>query len=69
MHTWPELLAHLKHLQKLAATHQGSKGKELEKRIVDLLEQTKKMSTRELGASQHSDTHRLLRSPLGTNKK
>jgi hypothetical protein len=67
MHTWPELLAHLKHLETRIAKHRGSNRQELEKRIMDLLEQARKMSTRELGAAK--DTRRLLRPQVGTNKK
>jgi hypothetical protein len=51
MHTWPELVAHLKQLQKLVVKHQGSKRKEFEKQIVHLQAQVKKMSRRELEAA------------------
>jgi hypothetical protein len=68
MHTWPELLAHLKHLQKLAAKHQGSKGKELEERIVDLLDQAKIMKTREPAIPKHPITPGPLRSALDLHK-
>jgi hypothetical protein len=51
MHTWPELLAHLKQLEKLVAVkHQGSKRKELERRIAELQAQVRTLSRRELGA-------------------
>lgn len=53
MHTWPELLAHLKQLQKLALKHPGGTRKALEKRIADLQAQAKKMSHRELEAAKH----------------
>lgn len=51
MPTWPELLAQLKHLEKLVMKHQGSKRKELEKRVADLQAQAKNISIRELGAT------------------
>jgi hypothetical protein len=52
MHTWPELLAQLKHLQKLVVKQQGGKRRELERHIADLQAQAKKISTRELGATK-----------------
>jgi hypothetical protein len=52
MPTWPELLAQLKHLQKLVAKHQGSKSKDLEKQIVRLEAQARKMISRELESAQ-----------------
>jgi hypothetical protein len=56
MQTWPELLARLKHLQRLVAKRQGSKRKELESRIVDLQEQVREMSNRELRVTKnHTD--------------
>jgi hypothetical protein len=64
MHTWPELLAHLKQLEKLVVVkHQGSKRKELETRIADLQAQVRTMSTRELGtvSTTQKDSH-LVRS-------
>ena len=54
MHTWPELLAHLKHLQKLVVKHQGDKRTALERRIADLQAQAKKISSRELVAAEHT---------------
>jgi hypothetical protein len=53
MHTWPELLAHLKQLEKLVVKHPGSKRKKLERRIVDLQAQARKISSRELGVAKH----------------
>jgi hypothetical protein len=53
MHTWPELLAQLRHLQKLAVKQQGGKRKELEKRIAEMQAQVHKISSRELGAAKH----------------
>jgi hypothetical protein len=53
MHTWPELLAHLKQLEKLAVKHKGSKRKAFEKRIADLQTQARKISSRELAAATH----------------
>jgi hypothetical protein len=53
MHTWPELLAHLKHMQKLVVRQQGDRRKELERRIAELETQVRKMSSRELGAAGH----------------
>jgi hypothetical protein len=54
MHTWPELLSHLKHLQKLVVKHQGDERRELERRIVDLQAQARKMRSRELVAAEHT---------------
>jgi hypothetical protein len=54
MHTWPELLSHLKHLQKLVVKHQGDKSRALERRIADLQAQAKKMRSRELVAAEHT---------------
>jgi hypothetical protein len=51
MHTWPDLLAQLKHLQKLIVKQQGGKRREWERHVVDLQAQAKNISTRELGAT------------------
>jgi hypothetical protein len=52
MHTWPELLAQLKHLQTLVVKQQGGKRRELERRIAALQAQAKNISARELGATK-----------------
>jgi hypothetical protein len=52
MGTWPELLAHLKDMQKLVLKHKGSKRQELETRIAELQSQAMKMRSRELGAAK-----------------
>ena len=52
MGTWPELLAHLKDMRKLILKHQGSKRKELERRLGQLQAQARKMSSRELDAAK-----------------
>jgi hypothetical protein len=59
MHTWPELLAHLKHLQKLVVKHEGGTRKELETRIAKLQAQARKMRSRKLEAAKA-----LVRAPL-----
>jgi hypothetical protein len=53
MDTWPALLAQLKHLQTLAAKHQGTKRKELERGLTQLQAQARKMRSRELEAAKH----------------
>ena len=53
MHTWPELLAQLKHLQQLVVVkYQGRKRKDLERRIAALLAQATKMRSQELEAAK-----------------
>jgi hypothetical protein len=51
MTTWPELFAHLKHLQKLVAKHQGRKRKDLERRIAALLARATNIRSREFEAA------------------
>jgi hypothetical protein len=51
MHTWPELLAHLKQLEKLVLKHQGSKRQHLQRRIAELLARATKMRGRDLAAA------------------
>jgi DNA-binding protein H-NS len=61
MYTWPELLAHLQHLQKTVVKHQGDKRKALERRIAELQAQARQMSKRELAAAEHT-TNKHIRS-------
>jgi hypothetical protein len=53
MNTWPDLLAHLKHLRQLVTKHKGTKRKELERRIGELQVQASNMSSRDLRRAEH----------------
>jgi hypothetical protein len=54
MRTWPEVLAHLQHLQKVVVKHQGDKRETLERRIAELQAQAREMRSRELVAAEHT---------------